>query len=327
MSQIDRVVLAGNTTMTNLFLGRSVMGLSRAPFQSESYSGEFLEPQTAGFHINPEGFVYVMPGISGHVGGDALACILSKDLQKETRKILLLDIGTNAELILSDGEKLIACSVAAGPAFEGGNISCGMRAEAGAIISAVYKEDSLEVKFITEGDKITSPKGICGSGLIECIYELYKNGKIDETGRLLGRGGEENLYRLWQKAGKEVSITQKDIREFQLAQGAIAAGTAMLLAKAGLQPTELDKVYLAGNFGGKLSIKKAIALGLLPPVPEDNIEYIGNGSLRGSARILLEEIMPREAEQISQRIEHIELALEPDFSELFIKAMTFPELT
>ncbi|BCJ97976.1 hypothetical protein bsdcttw_10170 [Anaerocolumna chitinilytica] len=327
MSQIDRVVLAGNTTMTNLFLGQSVMGLSRAPFQSESYSGEFLEPQTAGFHINPEGLVYVMPGISGHVGGDALACILSKDLQKETRKILLLDIGTNAELILCDGEKLIACSVAAGPAFEGGNISCGMRAEAGAIISAVYKEESLEVEFIREGDKITSPKGICGSGLIECIYELYKNGKIDETGRLLGRAGEENLYRLWRKAGKEVSITQKDIREFQLAQGAIAAGTAMLLAKAGLEPTELDKVYLAGNFGGKLSIKKAIALGLLPPVPEDNIEYIGNGSLRGSARILMEEIMPREAEQISQRIEHIELALEPDFSELFIKAMTFPELT
>lgn len=324
LHRIDRAVLSGNTTMTNLFLGRSLKGLSRAPFQSESYKGDFLSPKEAGLNINPEGMVYVLPGISGHVGGDALACILSKEMQKESQKILLLDIGTNAELILCDGHKLIACSVAAGPAFEGGNISCGMRAEAGAIISARYYEDSLKVEFMAEKGRDSYPKGICGSGLIECIYELYKNGKIDETGRLLGRAGEENLYRIWENAGKEISITQKDIREFQLAQGAIGAGTAMLLTKAGLEPENLDKVYLAGNFGGKISIKKAIALGLLPLVPEENIEYIGNGALKGGAKVLMEEITPEETEKISQQVEHIELALEPDFGELFIKAMTFP---
>lgn len=322
--QIDRVVMAGNTTMTNLLLGRSLKGLARAPFQSGTYSGIRLNPGEAGLTMHPGGHAYVLPGISGHVGGDALACILSTELYKEHKKVLLMDIGTNGELVLCDGNRLITCSAAAGPAFEGGNISCGMRAEAGAITSAEYREGQLTVHFIGEENKEASPAGICGSGLIDCICELYRNGKIDETGRLLGRAGEENLYRLWEKKGVEVSITQKDIREFQLALGAIRAGTAILLEKAGLQAENLDKIYLAGNFGGKLSVKKAIEVGLLPFVGEDRVEYIGNGVITGGAKVLLEEMSMEEAEEISQRAEHIELALQPTFEEEFIKAMSFP---
>lgn len=322
--QIDKVVIAGNTTMTNLFLGRTLKGLSRAPFQSETYAGAHMQPQEAGLTVNTEGQVYVLPGISGHVGGDALACILSKELYKEQKKVLLLDIGTNGEFILCDGRKLITCSAAAGPAFEGGNISCGMRAESGAITAASFEKEYLTVHFIGEEENGAYPAGICGSGLIDCIYELYRNNRIDETGRLLGSAGEENLYRIWEKDGRTISITQKDIREFQLAIGAIGAGVTLLLERAGLSVKELDKLYLAGNFGGKLSLNKAIGVGLLPSVKEERIEYIGNGVLSGAAKILLDEITLEEAEEISRKAEHIELAVQPSFQEQFIKAMSFP---
>lgn len=322
--QVEEVVMAGNTTMTSLFLGRSVKGLSRAPFQSESYAGSRLNSWEAGIAINTGGYVYVLPGISGHVGGDTLACILSTKLYKEERKVLLLDIGTNGEIVLCDGKRLIACSVAAGPAFEGGNISCGMRAEQGAVTAVRYRDSRFEVQFIGDENEGAYPSGICGSGLIECVYELYENNKIDETGRLLGKAGEENRIVIWSEGKRELSLTQKDIREYQLAQGAVRAGVAILLEKAGLRAEELDKIYLAGNFGRNLSVGKAIRIGLLPLVNENIVEYIGNGVLTGGAKILTEEISIQEAEEISRNTEHIELALEPAFEEQFVKAMSFP---
>lgn len=324
VNTIKRAVIAGNTTMTGLFLGRSLRKLSRAPFQQDSYNGVTLTAREAGMNIGENGSVFIMPGIGGHVGGDTLGCILSTGLNKENKKILLMDIGTNGEMVLCNKGRLTACSTAAGPAFEGGNISCGMRAETGAVTSAKMVNGKLELHYIEEEDEKVSPTGICGSGLIECIYELYKNQYMDETGRLLGVAGEENLYRIWKRDREEILLTQKDIREFQLATGAIKAGIALLLQEAGLQVQELDKIYLAGNFGSKLSVTKAIGVGLLPDVSEENIEYIGNGALAGSAKLLLQEITMEEAEAISRKVHHLDLSGKETFEEEFIKALSFP---
>jgi uncharacterized 2Fe-2S/4Fe-4S cluster protein (DUF4445 family) len=324
VNTIKRAAIAGNTTMTGLFLGRSLQKLSRAPFQQDSYKGVTLTAREVGVNIQETGSVFIMPGIGGHVGGDTMGCILSTRLYKEKRKILLMDIGTNGEMVLCNGGRLTACSTAAGPAFEGGNISCGMRAENGAITSAKMVDGKLELHYIGEEDERISPTGICGSGIIECIFELYTNHSIDETGRLLGTAGDENLYRIWKRDREEIILTQKDIREFQLATGAIKAGIALLLQEAGLQAQELDKVYLAGNFGSKLSVTKAIGVGLLPEVREENIEYIGNGALAGSAKLLLQEITLDEAEAISQKVLHLDLSGKETFEEEFIKALSFP---
>lgn len=324
VSRIKRAAIAGNTTMTGLFLGRSLRRLSRAPFQMDSYTGVTLTAKEAGVNIEENGAVFIMPGIGGHVGGDTMGCIVSTGLQKEKKKILLMDIGTNGEMVLCNKGRLTACSTAAGPAFEGGNISCGMRAEAGAITSAKMVNGKLELHYIGEEDGKVSPTGICGSGLIECIYELYVHQDIDETGRLLGVAGDENLFRIWKRERKEITLTQKDIREFQLATGAIKAGIALLLQEAGLQVQELDKIYLAGNFGSKLSVTKAIGVGLLPDVKEELIEYIGNGALAGSKKLLLQEITMEEAEEISRKVYHLELAGKESFEEEFIKALSFP---
>jgi uncharacterized 2Fe-2S/4Fe-4S cluster protein (DUF4445 family) len=199
-----------------------------------------------------------------------------------------------------------------------------MRAETGAVTSAKMVNGKLELHYIEEEDEKVSPTGICGSGLIECIYELYENNYMDETGRLLGVAGEENLYRIWKRGREEILLTQKDIREFQLATGAIKAGIAILLQEAGLQVQELDKIYLAGNFGSKLSVTKAIGVGLLPDVSEENIEYIGNGALAGSAKLLLQEITMEEAEAISRKVHHLDLSGKETFEEEFIKALSFP---
>lgn len=323
-ASISSIALAGNTTMTNLFLGRSLKSLSRVPFQSESYEGALLSAIEAGLDMNRDGKVYVMPGIGGHVGGDALSCILATNLHREYKRILLMDIGTNGELILCNKGSLTAVSAAAGPAFEGGNISCGMRAEIGAITSADYSDESLHIHYIGEELDGIKPKGICGSGLIDCLFELYINELIDETGRLLGTAGEENLFRLWSDDEKVITLTQKDIREFQLAKGAIKAGVTILLKEAGIESLDLDFIYLAGNFGGKLSAAKAIGIGLLPDIKAEKVTYIGNGALLGSKKLLAGEISAREAEDISQRVKHVELALHPDFQEEFIKALSFP---
>lgn len=334
VERIEKAVIVGNTTMTGLFLGNSLNKLARAPFKLDNYNGVSLTPKEAGVLIPDTGSVLIMPGIDGHIGGDTLGCVLSTNLYKDNRKILLMDIGTNGEMVLCSEGMLSACSTAAGPAFEGGNISSGMRAENGAITAAEMVEAYLHIHYIGEENPSITPTGICGSGLIDCIYELYKNSCIDETGRFLGQAGEENFYRIWKKgrerrsfdslSPEEIILTQKDIREFQLATGAIKAGITLLLQEAGIQVEELDKVYLAGNFGSKLSIEKAIGVGLLPDVSINKIEYIGNGALSGAAKLLLQEITMKEAGEISQKVQHIDLSGKEAFEKEFIKAMIFP---
>lgn len=326
---IKSVVIAANTTMSHLFLGKSLESLAKVPFQGISYAGEEKIASDISIHIYPEGTVYVMPGIGGHVGSDTLGCILAKDLAHAKGPKLMMDIGTNGEIVLAKNGELIACSTAAGPAFEGSSLHQGMRAEYGAIAKVDIIDDKIIVDVIgDEKDGMKPvPIGICGSGVIEAISELYKSGQMDSTGRLLGKAGDDNFVLLY--LGKtmkdQVILTQKDIREIQLAKGAIYAGMQILLREEKMKPAELDTLYLAGTFGNYINMKKGIHIGLLPAMELDKIEYIGNGALTGAAKILLGEVSKEEAERISKNTRHLELALREDFQEEFLKAISFPE--
>lgn len=322
--EIVSIIIAGNTTMSQLFLGNSVETLSKVPFQGVSYAGVTIEKNKININMNDKGYVYIMPGIGGHVGADTLGCILAMNLNQTNKTELLVDIGTNGEIVLAKDGKLTACSTAAGPAFEGASLHQGMRAEEGAITKLEIIDDIPILQVIGSNNLDVSPIGICGSGVIEIISELYKNKIIDETGRLLGISGERNYYEIWNKNNKEVILTQKDIREIQLAKGAIYAGIMMLLKTTQTNISDIEHIYLAGAFGSNVNLKKAIHIGLLPNVDIDKISYIGNGALKGAKKLLFEDISKSQAENISKSIHHLELALCNDFQEEFINAMNFP---
>lgn len=340
-NQIEAAVITANTTMSHLFLGKSVEKLAKVPFQGISYEGVKLKASDVGFQMHPNGQVYVMPGIAGHVGSDTLGCILAKDLNHAKGNHLLVDIGTNGEIVLAKEGELMVCSTAAGPAFEGASLHQGMRAIEGAISKVNIRNNLIEVELIgpEKGSALTYsmnrngkavgeigdiyPIGICGSGVIEAISELLNNHIMDETGRLLGQEGDNNYVTLWKHHDKEVILTQKDIRELQLAKGAIYTGIMLLLKEAELSKSQLNYIYLAGAFGSNIDLKKAVHIGLLPPIEPDRINYIGNGALDGASKVLLGQISKAETESISKKIKHLELALCKEFQEEFLKAVNF----
>ena len=340
-NQIEAAVITANTTMSHLFLGKSVEKLAKVPFQGISYEGVKLKASDVGFQMHPNGQVYVMPGIAGHVGSDTLGCILAKDLNHAKGNHLLVDIGTNGEIVLAKEGELMVCSTAAGPAFEGASLHQGMRAIEGAISKVNIRNNLIEVELIgpEKGSVLTYsmnrngkavgeigdiyPIGICGSGVIEAISELLNNHIMDETGRLLGQEGDNNYVTLWKHYDKEVILTQKDIRELQLAKGAIYTGIMLLLKEAELSKSQLNYIYLAGAFGSNIDLKKAVHIGLLPPIEPDRINYIGNGALDGASKVLLGQISKAETESISKKIKHLELALCKEFQEEFLKAVNF----
>lgn len=321
---IDSVVIAANTTMSHLFLGKSVEHLAKVPFQGVSYQGELCDAGALGIHIKPHGKVFVMPGIGGYVGSDTVGCIIARDMTHLQGNNLMIDIGTNGEMVLSRNGKITACSTAAGPAFEGATLYQGMRAEDGAITKVVIVNDKISVDYIGAEKTGVYPVGICGSGVIEAISEIYDHHRMDETGRLLKEAGEVNYITLWSKNNKQVILTQKDIREFQLAKAAIYTGTQLLLEKENITFSQLDKIYLAGSFGSSINIKKAIHIGLLPDIELERIEYIGNGSLLGASKVLIGDRSVKETEQIGVEAEHFELALCEDFQQVYLSALAFP---
>ena len=322
---VTSMAICGNTTMSHLFLGKSVENLMRVPFQGISYDKELWKAADIHMDIEPGGEVYIMPGVSGHVGSDTLGCILFTKLASAKGTHLMVDIGTNGEIVLAKDGKLIACSTAAGPAFEGASLQQGMRACDGAISKVSIHHDKIELDYIGSDKPGVLPKGICGSGLIETVSELLTNQWLDDTGRLLGEAGATNQVTLWEDVDHRVSLTQKDIRELQLAKGAIYAGIQLLLRKMQITIKEIDKIYLAGAFGSNVNLKKALNIGLLPEIDLKQIEYIGNGALSGASMLLLGEVSRMEAEDISSNIRHLELAQCEDFSEEFVKALSFPQ--
>jgi uncharacterized 2Fe-2S/4Fe-4S cluster protein (DUF4445 family) len=291
--------------------------------------------------MNPLGRVFALPLVSGFIGSDTVGVVLATDLHKSKVPRIAIDIGTNGEIVLTDGKTVVACSCAAGPAFEGSHIQCGMRGASGAIDQVIFRDDEIEYHVI---DEVPS-KGICGSGLVDAVAGMLRYGLISADGRMLtrdeisnpfyatrARRGKYNLFSLTgQQAmlpgGEEVVITQKDIRELQLAKGALMAGIKILIDRMGLQEQDIREVYLAGAFGNYIRPENAVAIGLLPQFKNAKVVQVGNAAGSGAKMALLSTKAFNQAVKIAEQIEYIEIAKIPVFQEEFVKGMNFPTWT
>lgn len=309
------VAICGNTAMNHLLCGWAVESLATLPFEPSHPAAATLRASEIGLVGDAE--IYIAANIGGYIGGDVAAGLLAMDIAKsswkEHSKTLFIDVGTNGEIVVCHNGELFAASAAAGPALEGARISCGTQATSGAIDRVEIHDGALRVHSLGEPSPAT---GICGSGLIDAIACGLTLGQIDTTGRLDG----ESLA-----LTPAVALTQKDIREVQLAVGAIRAATAALLEKAGLAPSDLETVYLAGGFGQFIDPASAIRIGLLPDVPLDRIVAAGNTSLAGA--VALAASVPQRAlcELLAKHIQHVELGSNLNFQMAFAEAMIFPE--
>ncbi len=337
-SEIREYVVAGNTTMSHLFLGVSPRSLAVAPF-SPAFKGTIQKTASdLGLSGGENCMVKLIPNIAGHVGSDITAGIITTDLMKKEKGHLFIDIGTNGEIVFSGNGVIACCSTAAGPAFEGSSVEKGMRAARGAIERVYIKDEGISIEVIGDAE----PIGICGSGIIDCIGEMVRIGIIDRTGKLLSpeklrkKGISENiissiteedgaysllLYR--SDSGEEISISQKDVREVQLAKAAISAGIHTLMNFAGMKESEIEKISIAGAFGSYIRKESAINCGLIPKVSNDKIFSLGNSAGIGASMALLSEKAFDETVKISCEIEHIDLAMRDDFQDIYMTAMRF----
>jgi uncharacterized 2Fe-2S/4Fe-4S cluster protein (DUF4445 family) len=290
-----------------------------------------LNPRNLGLNINPKGNVHTVENIAGFVGGDTVAVALATDIASAEELTLAVDIGTNGEIVLGTKDKLYAASCAAGPAFEGARIKCGSRAVEGAIEAVVINGGDIDLDVIGDGH----PNSICGSGLIDAVAVMLELGIIDNTGRFAKPEGLPPAIaaRLAEVEGQEafilaagepaVFLTQKDIRETQLAKAAIRAGIKLLQKKLGVEDDQIICVYLAGAFGNYISPANARRVGLLPDIPLERIQSIGNAAVVGAQMTLISNHSRKAAADIAKKIQYVEIAHEADFQDVYADCIFF----
>lgn len=323
---VYETVVVGNTTMLHLLLAVDASAIAVVPFAPAFQGPVELPAAEIGLHLAPGAVAYCAPVVSGYVGADIVAGLAALEAMPDTEKpALFIDIGTNGEIALVTDAGILACSTAAGPAFEGARISCGMRAMPGAIDRVWLEDGALQVSTIDAAPA----SGVCGSGLLEAAAALLEAGALDATGRLLeacavvARSGSGRELAVELAAG--VRLSQRDFRELQLAKGAIQAGAGILLKEAGLTVGELARVYLAGAFGSFIRPSSAVRIGLLPAgVTVDMLDFLGNTALVGARLALLSATVRARIEELSRSIRYIELSGRPDFQTAFAGAMLFP---
>jgi len=339
--------LVGNATMMHLVLGVSPASLGRLPFAAVVGDAVDLQARQLGLDLHPAARVHVLPNIAGFVGADTVGAMLAASFDEDDGRVrFLVDIGTNCEMALRRGDQLLVASAAAGPAFEGARISCGMYAVSGAIESfrildagadGAPTDGQVELKVIGNAE----PRGMCGSAVVDVAAELLRIGIVDETGRLLGddelspdlppalrervveQEGQLTFVMAETPEHGPVAFTQRDIRELQLAKAAIRSGIDVLLDRAGVGLDEVDEFCIAGGFGSYLDRGHAIALGLIPPLPLEKLRYIGNGALMGALLALLSTGLRRRGQHLARQAEHLQIADAPDFQMRFSEAMLF----
>lgn len=336
INNIYEMTIAANATMMHLLLGVNTNSIGKSPYAVVFSRQQNLLASSIGIKLSPFARVYCLPGVSSYIGADIVAGAVVSELDKTDKNVLFIDIGTNGEIVLSKGGELSSCSCAAGPALEGMNISCGMRAAEGAIEGVEINEDGIRLKVI--GDK--EPVGICGSGILEAISEIARVKLVGKTGRLKKKSDiEENeqLQYLSQylieedrkrkicitSASKEISITQGDIRQVQLAKGAILSGFYALLELMEIDMMDLDQVIIAGQFGKHLSVDSLVGSGIIPADLRDRIRYIGNSSKTGALMCLLSKEVREDMEKVAKKIHYFELSTKEGYDKLFTKCLNF----
>lgn len=338
VDHIYEIAVVGNTTMAHLLLGANPSALAKAPFTPVLLRGVSERAAEIGLLANPLADYCLLPCIAGHVGADITAGLVAVDLTEQTEATLFIDIGTNGEIVLSAAGRMLACSTAAGPAFEGSSIYQGMRAADGAVEKIRIDEGGVRVKTIGDAPAV----GICGSGIIDAAAQLVRAGVADKSGRLLteekllakgmpqpvvacareGANGREFVLAA-REGAEDIVINQKDLREVQLAKGAIQAGVQIMLEECGLGLDDLGQVLIAGAFGNHIDVESAVAIGLIPDIDRAKIRFVGNAAGLGASQALLSAEKRRQAEEIAGRIAHIELSTRADFQEKYLKAMRF----
>jgi uncharacterized 2Fe-2S/4Fe-4S cluster protein (DUF4445 family) len=330
--KICRVVISGNTVMTHLFYGLDPSHIRHEPYIPVMSFVPQMKAVKLGLSVNPNAYIYALPCRSSYVGGDVTADVIASGMSDRKEISLLIDVGTNGELVLGNESFLVSCSCSAGPAFEGGEVEFGTRAMYGAI-ERIWIDDN-KVHYSTIGN--VRPKGICGSGLIELVAELFSNGVIDRVGKIqpdknniriqAGSSGSQFVvaFKGETAINKDIVITDVDIQNILRTKAAVYASSNVLLKTFGYKFTDLTDVFIAGSFGNYLDIKKAITIGLLPDLPLDVFKFIGNGALGGARMVLLSRSMQDKAEEVVANMTHIELSVNSMFFKEFTSALFIP---
>ncbi|MDR2612376.1 MAG: ASKHA domain-containing protein [Deltaproteobacteria bacterium] len=318
--KISAAVISGNSTMQHLLAAVNPKGLAQAPYRPVFTHMLDISHLAERLNISPRAKVLMAPMISSYVGGDIVSGILAVQLKRRPGTVVFIDIGTNGEIVISRDGNLVATSCAAGPALEGMNIICGTRAVTGAI-DTFSMEDDYGFKFTTIGG--APAMGICGSALIDICAYLIKHKIIDKAGRMRDPAGKEILRdgRFW--LTDKVFLDKRDVRQVQLAKGAIAAAMEMLMERLGMTLKDIDEIVIAGSFGYHLRSESLKTISLIPPDFSGPVTFVGNSSLAGSARMLLNKDSPAEALSYTREVEVIELGFDPKFQQVFVDHLAF----
>jgi len=327
--RIVEVVVVGNTAMHHLFLRLPVRQLGLAPYVPAVSDPVDVKARDLGLHVASGAYVHLLPNVAGFVGADHVAMILAAGIDRTTRTVIGMDIGTNTELVLAHQDRLTSCSTASGPAFEGAHIKHGMRAARGAIEAVRIDDSGVHIQTIEDAPAV----GLCGSGVLDAISELARAGLMNRRGKLaegLGMTLDHDLPVFvlvpaeQSGTGQDIVLTQKDIGEIQLAKGAIRTGMQVLLEQAGLDDGDLDEIILAGAFGTYLHPASAMGAGLLPPVPLGRVRQIGNAAGVGARLALVSRRERARAVEIAHRVQYVELMTQQNFGARFASNMYFP---
>ena len=320
---IFQVCIVGNTCMHHLFLGISPASLVHAPYTPAVSERLVLNAGDYGLDVQRKAELIMLPDIAGYVGADTCGCLLALRQDQKDEISLMIDIGTNGEMVLGNRNRLVTCSTAAGPAFEGAKIECGMRGAAGAVDHVKYENGKWD--YTTVGNQ--PAVGLCGSGLIDLVAGLLDAGMLDENGALSSGQEKQGVFMLvpLEQAGNErgVYLTQKDIGEVQLAKAAIAAGIQMLMKRLGITEEEICSVYIAGAFGNYMDPVSAGKIGLLPAALVKKVKPVGNAAGEGAKIALVNEREMLEMDELVGKIDFVELAASGDFQDYFIDELGF----
>ncbi len=331
---IYEAVVVGNTAMHHLFLGIETRHLALSPYVPVVRDPLSVKAEEVGLKINERGYVVTLPIIGGFVGADGVADLLATGLHKSSGLSMLLDIGTNTEVFLGNKNGILACSAASGPAFEGGHIKFGMKATAGAIERVFIDPKTYEVKYKTiKGEK---PIGLCGSAVIDVVAGLLRSGLMDIHGRIRERtkisrirrvGNDVEFVVAWREEtgiDEDITVTQRDVREIQLAKAAIYTAQIILMSRKSVRPDDIRKIFIAGAFGSEINVENAIFIGLLPEIPAERVKFVGNTAIAGAKMALISKNVRKESKSILRLVDYVELSLDPAFQKEFINATEFP---
>ncbi|PKN70455.1 MAG: hypothetical protein CVU52_09055 [Deltaproteobacteria bacterium HGW-Deltaproteobacteria-10] len=336
-AQINSAVVVGNSIMIHLFTGVNPSSMGFFPYTPMFVEEKTFPARAVGLHFNPSADIFTLPLISGFLGSDIIAAALATGMDKAADGTMLADIGTNGEVMLRSKNGLLATSCATGPAFEGATIRHGMQAVSGAIdaVTIDRRSGSVTCSVINTSEACCLPAGICGSGVVSAVAELYRAGLLSGNGRLNSNSGSpliscdqtgvmvfELVAADKSQTGQAITLTQNDIRSVQLAKGALAAGMKMLCASAGL--TVPQKIQVAGAFGNFIDKKAALTIGMLPDLPEECIIMTGNSAGAGAVLVLFNPELRNKARELARTAIVLDLAAQPEFQEVFLNSLSFP---